>query len=71
MSMLLWVLSFFYLAGVAGWVTVALREEDRGANGTEDESPPSVLARTLSFAAMVTVGTLAFALLVFLIELMT
>ena len=67
MSSWLWLLSFLYLVGVCGWVTVRLREED----GPPDDDEPSLPRRALSFAAMLAIATVFFAGVVWAIETLT
>lgn len=81
MSNVLWLLSFFYLAALTGWVTAALREDlphplqaasEGGVDGEgEPEEHVGTARRALSFTVMMVVATAVFAGIILAVERFT
>lgn len=64
MQTALWLLSFVYLSALSGWVSASVRDD------VEDDSEKETtsLRRAASFTGTILGGTLAFAILIGLIE---
>ena len=59
MKILLWALSFVYLAAISSWIVSAVKDETEG---------PDTLQRALRFFFYVCAGTLAFCGVILLIQ---